>query len=178
MGKDNRFSLECPFLEASLRKEFSARFGEDCSDREITLADMSPLNSDLGAGDGHLTLHGSRISSLLPLSVRSNLKSLFTNSNRIKDFSFLNELPSFCELDLGPSLLPSGKDENLNKSQGSSPYDSVQAACEGGRERNGNRGSESTLRVEELEGPQYLKPPQGNRSFPSFGNETPPKFTP
>ena len=43
------------------------------------------------------------------------------NSSQIKDFSFLNELPSFCELDLGPSLLPSGKDENLNKSQGSSP---------------------------------------------------------
>ena len=178
MAKDNRFSLGCAFLEASLRQELSSRFGEDCSDREITLADMVLLNSDLGAGDGHLTLHGYRISNLLPLSLLGNLKRLFVNSSQIKDFSFLNELPSFCELDLGPSLLPSGKDENLNKSQGSSAFDSVQAAYEGGRERNGNRGSESALRVEELEGPQYLKPPQGYRSFPSFGNETPPKFTP
>lgn len=121
MAKDNRFSLGCAFLEASLRQELSSRFGEDCSDREITLADMALLNSDLGAGDGHLTLHGYRISNLLPLSVLSNLKRLFVNSSQIKDFSFLNELPSFCELDLGPSLLPSGKDENLNKSQGSSP---------------------------------------------------------
>jgi len=120
MAKNNRFSLECPFLELSLRQELSARFGGDYSDREITLADMALLNSDLGAGDGHLTLHGYRISSLFPLSVLSNLKSLFVNSSQIKDFSFLNELPSFCELDLGPSLLPSGKDENLNKSQGSS----------------------------------------------------------
>ena len=58
MAKDNRFSLGCAFLEASLRQELSSRFGEDCSDREITFADMALLNSDLGAGDGHLTLHG------------------------------------------------------------------------------------------------------------------------
>ena len=121
MAKDNRFSLECPFLELSLRQELSVRFSEDCSDREITLADMARINSDLGAGDGHLTLHGYRISSLLPLSVLSNLKRLFVNSSQIKDLSFLNELPSFCELDLGPALLPLGGEEYLNKFQKNPP---------------------------------------------------------
>ena len=43
------------------------------------------------------------------------------NSSQIKDLSFLNELPSFCELDLGPALLPLGGEEYLNKFQKNPP---------------------------------------------------------
>ena len=119
MAKDNQFSFECPFLEASLRQEFSSRFSEGFRDREITLADMARLNSDLGAEDGHLTLNGYLISSLSALSKLTNLRSLFVNSSQIKDFSLLDELPCLTDLDLGPSLLLPGK--NLNKSSRAAP---------------------------------------------------------
>ncbi len=119
MAKDNQFSFECPFLEASLRQEFSSRFSEGFRDREITLADMARLNSDLGAEDGHLTLHGYLISSLSALAKLTNLRSLFVNSSQIKDFSLLDEFPCLTDLDLGPSLLLPGK--ILNKSSRAAP---------------------------------------------------------
>ena len=122
MAKDNRFAFECPHLEAAIRQELSSRFVWDLNTREITLSDMARLNADLGAEDGHLTLHGYRLSSLHPLTVLTNLSILFVNSSRIKDFSLLDELPNFTGLDLGPSLLlPKGK-KDLNKSPGSSPF--------------------------------------------------------
>ena len=122
MTIDNPFLFECHYLEASLRQEFSSRFGEYSNDQEITLADMARLNSDLAGEDGDLTLHGYEISSLKDLAVLTNLKSLFVNSSRIKDFSLLDGLPNFTGLDLGPSLLlPKGK-KDLNKSPGSSPF--------------------------------------------------------
>ena len=121
MAKDNQFSFECPFLEASLRQELSSRFGERFRDREITLADMARLNSDLGAEDGNLTLHGYHISNLRPLTVLSNMRSLFVNSSQIKDFSLLDELPCLTDLDLGPSLLLPEKKKNLNNSSGAAP---------------------------------------------------------
>ena len=121
MAKDNQFSFECPFLESSLRQEFSSRFGEGFRDREITLADMLRLNSDLGAEDGRLTLHGYEISNLSALAELTNLRSLFVNSSQIKDFSLLDELPCLTDLDLGPSLLLPEKKKNLNKSSGTAP---------------------------------------------------------
>lgn len=122
MPKDNRLTLECSHLETAIRQELSSRFGEDCSDREITLADMARLNSALGAEDSHMTLHGYKISSLSPLAALTNMRSLFVNSSQIKDFSLLNELPGFCELDLGPSLLPPRNNKNLNKYHGGAPF--------------------------------------------------------
>ena len=119
MAKDNQFSFECPHLEASLRLEFSSRFGEGFGDNEIILSDMARLNSNLGAEDGHLALHGYEISSLSPLAELTNLKSLFINSSQIKDFSLLDQLPCFTDLELGPSLLLPEK--NLNKSQVAAP---------------------------------------------------------
>ena len=119
MAKDNRFSFECPHLEASLRLELSSRFGGDFSDQELSMSDMARLNLFIGAEDGHLTLHGYEISSLSALAELTNLKSLFINSSHIKDFSLLDQLPCFTDLDLGPSLLLPGK--NLNKSQGTAP---------------------------------------------------------
>ena len=83
---------------------------------------MARLNSALGAEDGHLTLHGYRISNLSALDVLTNLSSLFVNSSRIKDFSLLNELPCFSDLDLGPSLVLSKNKQNLNKSSQSDPF--------------------------------------------------------
>ena len=122
MAKDNRFAFECPHLEAAIRQELSSRFVWDLNTREITLSDMARLNADLGAEDGHLTLHGYRLSSLHPLTVLTNLSSLFVNSSRIKDFSLLDELPNFTDLDLGPSLLPPSNNKNLNKSSQSDPF--------------------------------------------------------
>lgn len=121
MTIDNPIPFECHYLEASLRQEFSSRFGEYSNDQEITLADMARLNSELGGEDGHLTLHGYEISSLKDLAELTNLKSLFVNSSRIKDFSLLDGLPNFTALDLGPSLLLPKSKEDLNKSQSTSP---------------------------------------------------------
>ena len=121
MAKDNRLAFECSHLETAIRQELSSRFGEDCSDREITLADMARLNSELGAEDGRLTLHGYKISSLSPLAALTNMRSLFVNSSQIKDFSLLDGLPSFTALDLGPSLLLPKNKQNLNKSTGTTP---------------------------------------------------------
>jgi len=121
MAKDNRLAFECSHLETAIRQELSSRFGEDCSDREITLPDMARLNSELGAEDGRLTLHGYKISSLSPLAALTNMRSLFVNSSQIKDFSLLDGLPSFTALDLGPSLLLPKNKQNLNKSTGTTP---------------------------------------------------------
>ncbi|MBT3637696.1 MAG: hypothetical protein HN531_12205 [Opitutae bacterium] len=56
------------------------------------------------------------------MTVLTNLSSLFVNSSRIKDFSLLDELPNFTDLDLGPSLLLPKNKQNLNKSCGTSPF--------------------------------------------------------
>jgi len=122
MAKDNWVSFECPYLEASIRQELSSRFGWDSNVREITLQDMAQLNSDLDAEDGNLTLHGYHISNLRPLTVLSNMRSLFVNSSQIKDFSILDELPVFTDLDLGPSLILPTNRHNLNKSSGATPF--------------------------------------------------------
>jgi len=82
---------------------------------------MARLNSELGGEDGHLTLHGYEISSLKDLAELTNLKSLFVNSSRIKDFSLLDGLPNFTALDLGPSLLLPKSKQDLNKYPCSSP---------------------------------------------------------
>ena len=121
MTIDHPIPFECPYLEASLRQEFSSRFGEYSNDQEITLADMARLNSDLGGEDGNLTLHGYEISSLKDLAALTNLKSLFVNSSRIKDFSLLDGLPNFTALALGPSLLLPKSKQDLNKYAGSYP---------------------------------------------------------
>ena len=121
MAKDNRLTFECPFLESSLRQELSSRFGWDSNVREITLQDMAQLNLDLNAEDGRLTLHGYEISNLSALAELTNLRRLFVNSSQIKDFSLLDELPNFTDLDLGPSLLLPEKKKNLNKSTGTAP---------------------------------------------------------
>jgi hypothetical protein len=121
MEKDNRVSFECPHLEVAIRQEFSSRLGEYSNDQEITLADMARLNSDLGGEDGHLTLPGYEISSLKDLAGLTNLKSLFVNSSRIKDFSLLDGLPNFTDLDLGPSLLLPKSKQDLNKSLCAAP---------------------------------------------------------
>lgn len=121
MAKDNRFTFECPHLEAAIRQECSSRFGEYSNDQEITLQDMARLNSALGADDGHLCLNGYQISNLHPLTILSNLRSLFVNSSQIKDFSFLDELPCFNDLDLGPSLVLPRNKHNLNKPTGAPP---------------------------------------------------------
>ena len=121
MTIDHPIPFECHYLEASLRQEFSSRFGEYSNDQEITLVDMARLNSDLGGEDGKLTLHGYEISSLKDLAELTNLKSLFVNSSRIKDFSLLDGLPNFTALDLGPSLLLPKSKQDLNKYAGSSP---------------------------------------------------------
>ena len=56
MTIDIPIPFECPYLEASLRQEFSSRFGEYSNVQEITLADMARLNSDLGGEDGNLKI--------------------------------------------------------------------------------------------------------------------------
>ena len=115
MAKDNRVAFECPHLEARIRQELISRFGPELKERPIADGDLDRLNEALQADDGNLALNGYGISDLSPLAGLTNLRSLYVNSSRIRDFSPLRELPGFVELALGPSLLSPSEKENLNK---------------------------------------------------------------
>ena len=105
MAKDNRVAFECPHLEARIRQELISRFGPELKERPIADGDLDRLNEALQADDGNLALNGYGISDLSPLAGLTNLRSLYVNSSRIRDFSPLRELPGFVELALGRAVV-------------------------------------------------------------------------
>jgi internalin A len=108
MSRDTKIHFECPYLEKQIRQEFLYRFGSSHGDRAIIRADMAKLNEALSEENGHFVLNDCDISDITPLVDLSNLKSLFVNSSRIKDFSSLNVLPKFIDLTLGPAAPKEG----------------------------------------------------------------------
>ena len=108
MSRDTKIHFECPYLEKQIRQELLYGFGSCADDRTITRADMAKLNEALSKENGNFVLNDCDISDITPLVELSNLKSLFVNSSRIKDFSSLNVLPRFINLKLGPAVPKEG----------------------------------------------------------------------
>lgn len=108
MSRDTEIHFECPYLEKQIRQELLYRFGSCSDDRAITRADMAKLNEDLSKENGNFVLNDCDISDITPLVELPDLKTLFVNSSRIKDFSSLNVLPRFIDLTLGPAVPKEG----------------------------------------------------------------------